>query len=195
MKKAAVYDIQYGDCPDFCQDHPLFTLKTDQGIYYARTVVLAVGPANAPSLPSGLPSFSLEEHEGQLHSMKIQEFPAASVKAKMTAGTITNILVVGGGLTSAQLSDLAIRKGVTKVWHFMRGSCKVKPFDVDLSWMGKWRNVQQAAFWLADTDEGMSQRLLESQCLYIELTLGVFYRTTGANQRGSWRRKHHTSVQ
>lgn len=88
--------------------------------------------------------------------MKIKEFPAASVQAKIAAGIVTNILVIGGGLTSGQLSDLAVRRGVTKVWHFMRGPCKVKPFDVDISWMGKWRNVQQAAFWLADTDEGIS---------------------------------------
>ncbi|KAK9899262.1 FAD binding domain-containing protein [Cystobasidium minutum MCA 4210] len=153
VKKASVLDIQYGDRPELSQDYPLFTLKTDQGTFYARTAVLAVGPANAPALPKEVSSSSSNQLEGQLHSMKIQEFPATSVQAKMAAGRVTNVLVVGGGLTSAQLSDLAIRRGVTKVWHFMRGPCKVKPFDVDLSWMGKWRNVQQAAFWLADTDE------------------------------------------
>lgn len=29
----------------------------------------------------------------------------------------------------------------------------VKPFDVDLNWMGKYRNREKAAFWSADTDE------------------------------------------
>ncbi len=36
----------------------------------------------------------------------------------------TNVLVLGGGLTSAQLGDLALKHGVTKVWHIMRGELK-----------------------------------------------------------------------
>lgn len=35
----------------------------------------------------------------------------------------------------------------------MRGELKVKPFDVGLEWVGKFRNFEQAAFWSADTDE------------------------------------------
>lgn len=33
-------------------------------------------------------------------------------------------MVIGGGLTSAQITDMAVRHDVTKVWHVMRGSCK-----------------------------------------------------------------------
>lgn len=33
-------------------------------------------------------------------------------------------------------------------------SCIVKPFDIDLDWMGKFQNVQKATFWSADSDEG-----------------------------------------
>lgn len=29
----------------------------------------------------------------------------------------------------------------------------VKPFDIDLAWIGKSRNFEQAIFWSADTDE------------------------------------------
>lgn len=29
----------------------------------------------------------------------------------------------------------------------------VKPFDVDLNWVGKYKNQEKAAFWSADTDE------------------------------------------
>lgn len=36
----------------------------------------------------------------------------------------------------------------------------VKPFDVDLDWMAKYKNVQKAAFWSADSDEGKTRRLL-----------------------------------
>lgn len=37
----------------------------------------------------------------------------------------------------------------------------VKPFDVDLEWMGKYKNVEKAAFWSADSDEGKAQSYSE----------------------------------
>ena len=86
--------------------------------------------------------------------MQIQEFPDPTITAKLVEKKEVNVMVIGGGLTSAQLSNMAVRRGMTKVWHLMRSSCKVKPFDVDLDWMGKFRNVKQARFWSADTDEG-----------------------------------------
>lgn len=36
----------------------------------------------------------------------------------------TNVVVVGGGLSSAQIVDMAVRKGVTKVWFLMRSEFK-----------------------------------------------------------------------
>jgi hypothetical protein len=85
--------------------------------------------------------------------MQIKTFPDPIVQKRIAAGQATNVLIVGGGLTSAQLSDLAVRRGVTKVWHMMRGPCRVKHFDVDLKWMGKYKNTEQARFWLADSNE------------------------------------------
>jgi len=64
--------------------------------------------------------------------------------------------VIGGGLTSAQVADNLLRRGVSKVYLALRGPLKIKPFDVDLAWMGKWRNTQKAAFW---TTEDMQERL------------------------------------
>jgi hypothetical protein len=34
----------------------------------------------------------------------------------------------------------------------MRGPCRVKPFDLDLTWMSKYRNPCLAQFWSAETD-------------------------------------------
>lgn len=85
--------------------------------------------------------------------MQIKEFPDPHLKRRIKSKLPTNIVVVGGGLTSAQLTDLAIRRGVTKVWHIMRGPCRVKLFDLNLEWMGKYKNTEQARFWLADSDE------------------------------------------
>jgi cation diffusion facilitator CzcD-associated flavoprotein CzcO len=92
--------------------------------------------------------------------MQIKQFPPPHVTAKIKARQSTSMLIVGGGLTSIQLADLAIKRGVNKVWMLMRGPLKVKHFDVDLEWVGKFRNFKQAEFWTADTDEGNSTLLL-----------------------------------
>lgn len=132
----------------------LFTIKTDHGVHYARTVVMAVGPANVPQVPS-IPSMPIVngQHPQVCHSLQIKEFPDPHLKSLIKAKQTTNIVIVGGGLTSAQLTDLAMRRGVTKVWHIMRGPCRVKHFDISLEWMGKYKNTEQARFWLADSDE------------------------------------------
>lgn len=44
--------------------------------------------------------------------------------ARVRAHKPTNVLVIGGGLTSAQIADRAIRQGVTRVLHLMRGPMK-----------------------------------------------------------------------
>jgi cation diffusion facilitator CzcD-associated flavoprotein CzcO len=56
--------------------------------------------------------------------MEIKTFPSANVKNKIQRRQQTNVVVVGGGLSSAQIVDMAIRKGVTKVWFLMRSDMK-----------------------------------------------------------------------
>lgn len=162
--KECLRDIDYGVVNGISEEgESLFTVTTDKGRLHARAVVLAVGPANDAQIPHVpcMTRVSTKTTDGQqrcafpqaCHSMHISTFPDAVVRERMAAGQQTNILVVGGGLTSAQLSDLAIRRGVSRVWHIMRGPLRVKHFDVDLAWMGKFRNTEQARFWLADSDE------------------------------------------
>lgn len=170
VSKENVLDITFGEIRGVSiNGERLFTVTTDKSTRYARAVVLAVGPANPPKIPSipGMPAPAQDPVPGgqcqSCHSMHIKTFPDPLVTARAAAGHKTNIMVVGGGLTSAQLSDLAIRRGVTKVWHVMRGACKVKFFDVDLSWMGKYKNSQQAEFWAADEDEERLRLLREGR--------------------------------
>ncbi|KHN94446.1 FAD binding domain protein [Metarhizium album ARSEF 1941] len=156
IRKEVLVDVDYGVVRGVSvQEQSLFTVTTRTGRrFHCKTLVLAVGAANEPDVPR-MPS--VPEGAGELgqacHSMQIKTFPDAVVRQRMAAGRRTHVLVVGGGLTSAQLSDLAIRRGVTKVWHMMRGPCRVKHFDVHLEWMGKYKNTEQARFWLADSDE------------------------------------------
>ncbi|KAF2001262.1 FAD/NAD(P)-binding domain-containing protein [Amniculicola lignicola CBS 123094] len=153
-------DISNCSSPD---DESAFRLTTRDGVYFARIVVLAVGPGNAPSIPSipGLLQHTL--YLGHCHAMQLNDFPSPSVKNKIAKRASTNILIVGGGLTSIQLADLALKRGVTKVWLLMRGPLKVKYFDIDLDWVGKFRNVNQASFWSADTDEERLEMFLQAR--------------------------------
>lgn len=166
LRQERVMDIRYEEASSFDgaehdsvisddateDDKKIFCVKTDKTVHFANIVILAVGPGNAPSIPSiaGLPTSS--PHEGYTHAMQIKHFPPPHITAKIKARRAITMLIVGGGLTSVQLADLALKRGVTKVHLLTRGPLKVKYFDVDLDWVGKFRNFNQAAFWSADTD-------------------------------------------
>ena len=147
IRKAAVDEIDYDFIPQLSADDKLFTIRAGKEAYFARSVVLAVGAGNAPSIPKPFPQSGCP---CACHAFTGQD---AALAARVKAKRPTNVLVIGGGLTSAQIADQAIRRGATRLFHVMRGPMKVKPFDVDPSWMGKFRNHEKATFWSADTDE------------------------------------------
>ncbi|KAI0841417.1 hypothetical protein F5Y06DRAFT_285521 [Hypoxylon sp. FL0890] len=153
-------DIRFGYVEGVSEVDKIFTVQTDKGIHHAKVVVLAVG-GNPPQIPEA--DMPTEGSEAVTHAMHIKEFPTPRIRAKINLKLHTNIVIVGGGLTSAQLADLAIRRGVTKVWLLMRGSLKVKPFDVGLEWVGKFRNFEQAAFWTSDSVEERWEKIMEAR--------------------------------
>jgi len=120
IRSELVVDINYDSSGT--DEQPCFTVTTSKGVHRALIVVLAVGAGNAPSMPAHLPCSITAE--GASHAFHINTFPSPHVQAKITALKSTNIVVIGGGLTSAQLSDLAIKHGVSKVWHLIRGPLK-----------------------------------------------------------------------
>lgn len=68
----------------------------------------------------------------------------------------------------------------------------VKPFDIDLNWMSKFRNQEKAAFWMADDDYGMRDL---PHCHIQESTkLTTISRTSRHAQRSPRRRQHHTTL-
>ena len=172
VAKEVLRDLDYGFVHGVSSnewEESLFTVTTDRGIRYARSVVLAVGPGNEPRIPDvpGMATAAATAGKGPgngkreqpqtfpqtCHSMKIKAFPDPIIKDRIGKERETNVLVIGGGLTAAQLADLAIQRGVTRVWLLTRSALRVKHFDIDLSWMGKFRNSEQARFWLADSDD------------------------------------------
>jgi hypothetical protein len=63
-----------------------------------------------------------------------------------------DILIVGGGLTSAHLCHRAASRGCNKVTLVSRRKLKVKQFDLDLKWLG-WRHRPTAiSNFLSDKD-------------------------------------------
>ncbi|KAJ5674156.1 hypothetical protein N7462_009595 [Penicillium macrosclerotiorum] len=158
--KQEVIDIKYDFLPDNMEiaapNSKIFTLATSTGqIFYSRSVVMAIGAGGA-GISKIFPWKPSSEEEGAsacCHSMEIKSFPSSNVRSKIQRRQQTNVVVVGGGLSSAQILDMAVRKGVTKVWFLMRSDFKVKHFDIGLPWMGKYKNFEKAAFWSADTDE------------------------------------------
>ncbi|KAL8689923.1 MAG: hypothetical protein Q9218_004517 [Villophora microphyllina] len=141
----------------------VFKVMTVNGVAkFAKIVVLAIGAGGSPVMPRHL---SAAEAEGACHSTQLQKqtFLARSVREKILARKPTAIVVVGGGLTAAQIADKCVRDGVGRVFMIMRSGVKLKPFDIDLDWMTKYKNVQKAAFWSADSDEERLEIMLEAR--------------------------------
>ncbi|CAD0087296.1 unnamed protein product, partial [Aureobasidium vineae] len=115
IQKERVEDIDFSIVPEVSETEQVFTVRSDQGTHHARSVILAVGPGNVPSIPAGLGRVE----EGCCHAMQIREFPDPSVRAKLQQKKDVNIVVVGGGLTSAQLTVMASKHGARKVFHLL----------------------------------------------------------------------------
>ncbi|KAK2757878.1 hypothetical protein FQN54_004284 [Arachnomyces sp. PD_36] len=145
-----VKDISYGSVGNELGPEKAFTVQTDRGYFQSRAVVLAIGPGNTKNMPWPI---SESESTGACHSLDIRTFPSPNVKQKINLRRETNVVVIGGGLSSAHIVDMAVKAGVSKVWYFTRGDLKVKHFDIGLTWMGKFRNYEKATFWSADSDE------------------------------------------
>lgn len=101
---------------------PIFRIRTRGSQYLARAVVLAVGPGD-PIIPPPFPS-SLPESATHVSNASVPSLFDKRLVSQMWSGKRTNVLVIGGGLTSAQVADACIRKGVDKVWLLMRGHWK-----------------------------------------------------------------------
>ena|SRR5882762_5465365 len=128
---------------------PGFCITTvSSGTFGARAVILAVGLSSNPVIPSYLTRQSMTV--GWCHSSALKEHQLLSgtLNGKIQSHQKTHVAVVGGGLTSAQIADLAIKKGVRKVFLICRSYIKLKDFDFSLSWIGKFKVFHNSLyFW------------------------------------------------
>lgn len=149
--------------------------NTDRGIVIsAKAVVSAVGFGGVPMIPSYLSSTQTHNQStpsgvstpppppptpacgpGWMHSSCLASLPFPSPPTAPTARE-RKIVVVGGGLTSAQIVVRALEQGYDKVILLTRGHLKSKPFDVDLGWVGRYSNYLKMQFW---QNEDVQERL------------------------------------
>ena len=104
----------------------VFKVTTTSGtIKFAKVVVLAIGAGGKPAMPRQL---SAVESEGACHSTQLpkQMFPPKNLKQKILARVPTAVVIVGGGLTSAQIANQCIENGVRRVFLVMRGPLKCR---------------------------------------------------------------------
>lgn len=130
VEQAQVSSIDFGYHDEF-EEHgdpgaKLFKVTTSDGTFkFAKAVVLAIGAGGKPAMPRQL---SAAERQGACHSTQLpkQMFLPTSLKQKCVARVPTAVVIIGGGLTSAQIADQCIVNGVGRVFLVMRGPLKCR---------------------------------------------------------------------
>ncbi|KAI8808313.1 hypothetical protein BJ742DRAFT_893839 [Cladochytrium replicatum] len=135
---------------------------------YSKAVVTAIGNTNIPRIPpfvtnikNPYPSSSIihayefidDKAGGDADSAdssdKVEKSRLHKIKAPQNPSART-ILIVGGGLTSAQMVDMAISRGFKNVVLVMRSKIKIRQFDFSLDLMGRNASRWYARFWMED---------------------------------------------
>ncbi|KAL8676542.1 MAG: hypothetical protein Q9186_006954, partial [Xanthomendoza sp. 1 TL-2023] len=95
-------------------------ITTNGAIKFAKIVVLAIGAGGKPAMPRQL---SAAEKDGACHSTQLskQMFLAEHVTDRILARVPTAVVIIGGGLTSAQIANQCIVNGVRRVFLARNG--------------------------------------------------------------------------
>jgi cation diffusion facilitator CzcD-associated flavoprotein CzcO len=172
VRKDKVVDIEYCfiNIIETNESGKGFVIRTESGrIYACKACIVTSGHAGQINFPikpfQDLPDDSFEGscHTTHIFLRTVPHFPDEKVMKKVRAGKPSSIVVVGGGLTSAQLVDVAIRSGVEKCFLLLRGPLKIKHFDFHLEWVTKYKNVKKSAFYMLDSDEERFQMIQEAR--------------------------------
>lgn len=123
-----VRDIDFDIYPQGDHDVKVFRVLGDHGQYFSRTVVLAIG-GGTPIIPAPFPS---RLPKTASHAMWLDEDCVMDqrLQSKIDVGRDTSALVVGGGLTSAQIANCLISKGVRQIHLIMKGPWKGEKFSL-----------------------------------------------------------------
>lgn len=161
IRKDEVVSIEYTDIDVVGSDEVGrgFIIKTQLGrVYGSKVCICAIGHRgniNFPLPQMAAHATNLAANCHTTHIFKREVAFPPSVGEKL-------VVIVGGGLTSAQLAHVLVGRG-TKVHLLLRGPLKVKHFDFHLDWVTKYRNVKKSAFYIRDLDEERWQMIQDAR--------------------------------
>ena len=170
VQQAKITDIPYDPHGEGIEQG-LFTLSTSaEATLHSRIVIVASGASSPPSIPNFHQLPLPDQKRGSItHVFASNGMNLPShVQHKLTTtdpSNQINILVVGGGLTSAQLTSLFLSHDPRIHIHLLlrHSKLKCKPFDIDLPWVSKTRNHLMSTFWSADSDSDRLSMLRASR--------------------------------
>ena len=144
-------------------DEPIFEVqiafgkqKSNVRTVKTRRIVCSMGPIFRALEPRWLQGLAPEASERVLHAHQICPY----LKRRSEGNNNTNgmskkkILIVGGGLTSAQLALLATESNwCSEVTFIQRSKMNPRHFDIGNEWMGPKRGKLLEDFWCMDINE------------------------------------------
>ncbi|CDR37849.1 CYFA0S01e18272g1_1 [Cyberlindnera fabianii] len=162
VKQCEVIDVKYGEIcvvneHDGRETKGIgFRVETVSGdVYGCGLCISAVGPSGTINYPIQ-PDLDYRFPQGSCHSshlfLKQVSFPPPGVVGAI-ASKKAELIIVGGGLSSAQLAEKALMQGFSRVHFVTRGEIKVQHFDFGLEWVTKNKNITKTEFWQHETDE------------------------------------------
>jgi hypothetical protein len=116
---------------DPTSDGSSYTITTSDQLLRARQIVLALGAAGGPHIPTPF-TCTFDAHKSVLHTTqchRLEEITAEDV-----------VLVIGGGLSAAQAALLAVSKGAKETILCSRRPLTTRQFDVPLNWVNPRTN-------------------------------------------------------
>ncbi|CAK7903393.1 hypothetical protein CAAN1_32S00518 [[Candida] anglica] len=146
-----------------------FVVKTASGqVYCCKSCIVSSGHSGEINYPIENLNVNPTNLEGSCHtthifSGEVSQHPHPRVVSKVARGKPTKLVVIGGGLTSAQLVEVALQSGVEKCYLMLRGPLRIKHFDFHLEWVTKYKNVKKSSFYMLDTDEERYQMIQDAR--------------------------------
>ena len=119
-----------------------------------KRIVCSMGPIFRASQPRWLQDLAPQASERVLHAHQICPFLKQRSDGNTDDMSKKKILIVGGGLTSAQLALLATESNwCTEVTFIQRSKMNPRHFDIGNEWMGPRRGKLLEDFWCLDINE------------------------------------------
>ncbi|KAI9346111.1 hypothetical protein BDR26DRAFT_931989 [Obelidium mucronatum] len=116
--------------------------------FKAKRVVAALGNANHARIPPWVHMIDYILNAAvAIVGILLVETIIEMMEKPQDQSREVKLLVVGGGLTSAQLVTLAQKRGIKNVTLITRSKLKTSQFDLSLDWIGRNANLQFAKFW------------------------------------------------